>query len=62
MMGSGRLPQKKSKRVCFLRISEKLQGTMELAENGTKAMMLSIDKRGERCISLKEAINVESTI
>ena len=57
MMGSGRLPQKKSKRVCFLRISEKLQGTMELAENGTKAMMLSIDNRGERCISLNEATN-----
>ena len=44
----------------FLRVTKKLQGTMEWAENSTKVMMLSIDKRGERCISLKEAINVES--
>ena len=54
-MGSGRLPQKKSKRVCFLRVTKKLQGTMEWVENSTKAMMLSIDKRGEHHIRLNEA-------
>ena len=55
-MGSGRLPQKKSKRVCFLRISEKLQGTMEWAEKQHKGNdVIYRDKRGERYISLNEA-------
>ena len=49
------MPTTKEVQTClFLHISEKLQGTMEWAENSTKAMMLSIDKRGERYIRLKE--------
>ena len=50
------MPTTKEVQTClFLHISEKLQGTMEWAENSTKAMMLSIDKRGERYIRLSEA-------
>ena len=50
------MPTTKEAQMClFLHISEKLQGMMKWAENGTKAMMLSIDNRGERYISLNEA-------
>ena len=49
------MPTTKEAQMClFLHISEKLQGMMKWAENGTKAMMLSTDNRGERCIRLKE--------
>ena len=50
------MPTTKEAQMClFLHISEKLQGMMKWAENGTKAMMLSTDNRGERYISLNEA-------
>ena len=54
----GRQPQKKSKRVYFLRISGKLQGTMEWAEKQQKGNdVIYRDKRGERYISLNEAVH-----